>query len=54
LRAECAKAGSQKAWAEAHGISPAYLSDVMTGRREPSDSILGPLGLKRVVSYEPL
>lgn len=50
---ECAE--SLRKLAESWGISPAYLSDVRTGRRAPGDSILRHLGLKRVVvvTYEP-
>jgi len=51
LRRECDKAGGQQAWARAHGVSPAYVSDVLTGRREPGIGILAPLRLERVVGY---
>lgn len=44
-------AGNQKAWAVENGISPAYLSDMLLGRREPSPAILRPLGLEKVVLY---
>lgn len=42
---------SQAAWAKKHGLSPAYVSDVINGRREPGKAILEALGLERVVSY---
>ena len=32
--------GNQRRWALDHDISPQYVSDVLTGRREPGDSIL--------------
>jgi hypothetical protein len=51
LRAACRLAGGQKAWAEAHGISPQYVCDVLNARRDPGDSILGALGLRKVVRY---
>lgn len=51
LRRECAKAGNQAAWAKAHDVSPAYVSDVLMRRREPGDAILRPLGLERITSY---
>ncbi len=51
IRKACRMAGSQKAWAEAIGISSAFLSDVLGGGREPSPAILKPLGLERVVIY---
>jgi DNA-binding transcriptional regulator YdaS (Cro superfamily) len=46
----CAKAGSQRAWAKAHGISPQAVSDVCSGQREPSEGIGNALKLvcKRV------
>lgn len=44
---------TQASWAKANGISPAYVSDVIQGRREPGEKILKALGLKRVVSYVP-
>ena len=36
------------------GISPQYLSDVIAGRRAPGAKILTALGLRRVVTYEPM
>lgn len=33
------------------GVSPSYLGDVMSERRDPGKSILDGLGLQRVVSY---
>ena len=52
LRIACRAAGSQQAWAEAHGISPQYVSDVLNARRDPGDKILAALGYVRVVTYE--
>lgn len=43
--------GGQKAWAKINGLSPAYVSDVLSGRREPGESICRALGIRRVVSY---
>ena len=51
LRAACRLAGGQKAWAEAHGISPQYVCDVLNARRDPGESILAALGLRKVVRY---
>lgn len=51
LRRACRDAGGQSAWAEVHGISPAYVSDVLNARREPGDKILTALGLRKVVRY---
>lgn len=42
---------SQTAWAKKHGVSAAYVSDVLAGRREPGKLILDALGLERVTSY---
>ena len=52
LESECAQAGSQAAWARKNHVSPAYLSDVLAGRREPGGKLLDALGLERFVSYE--
>lgn len=51
LRDECKEAGGQEAWAKASGVSAAYVSDVLNGRREPGDGICEPLGLRRLVTY---
>ena len=48
----CLSAGSRKAWAEQNNISPAYVSDVLNGNRDPGERILNALGLVKVVSYE--
>lgn len=52
LATECAKMGSQAAWAKRAGLSKAYVSDVLLGRREPAKGVLGPLGLRVTVRYE--
>lgn len=44
---------TQIAWAKSHGVSPAYVSDVIAGRREPGKKILKALGLEKVVTYVP-
>lgn len=41
----------QKTAAKKLGVSPSYLSDVLTGRREPGKKMLNALGMKRVVRY---
>lgn len=51
LMAECRKAGSQAKWARAHGVSPQTVSDALNARFQPSDAILGALGLRRVVRF---
>lgn len=54
LAAACKKAGGQKAFAEAHGISHGYVNDVMNGRRDAGDLVLSALGMVRVVRYKKL
>lgn len=51
LRKACKALGSQKAFAARHGLSDAYVSDVLKGRREPGDCILRALGLRKVITY---
>jgi len=51
LTQACRAAGSQKAWAEANGVTGSYVNDVLQARREPGDSILNALGLVKVVGY---
>lgn len=53
LKAACAAAGGQSAWAAAHGVSVPYVHDVCRGRRGPGDSVLRGLGLQRDVRYVP-
>ncbi len=51
LREACKAAGGQAAWAARHALSPAYVSDVLNARRDPGDSILRALGMRKVVKY---
>lgn len=46
--------GSNKAAAEALGISPQYLCDAIAGRRKPDALLLQALGYRRVVRFEPI
>ena len=41
-----------KQLAEELGITPQYLSDVFLGKRDPGESILEGLGLKKSTKYE--
>lgn len=43
--------GSQKAAAIAWGISESYLSDVLTGRRQPGSAICAAMHVERVEMY---
>lgn len=53
LKTACDEAGSQAAWARRHGMSTAYLHDVINGRRGVGHTILEALGLERVVQFRP-
>ena len=44
--------GSQKNWAEKHGVSKAYVCDVVKGRKAPGDKILDALDLIRIIAYK--
>lgn len=50
LRKRCGESKTQAEAAEALGITPAYLSDVLNGRRDPGPKVLTALGLQK--SYE--
>lgn len=52
LRRKIKEAGQQKLFAELHGISAQYVSDVLHKRREPGEAILAALGLRKVVKFE--
>jgi transcriptional regulator with XRE-family HTH domain len=45
------EAGSQKALAQELGVSEPYLSDVLKGRRSPSENLLNRLGIRKVVEF---
>lgn len=49
LRAVVAREGTQRQAARWLGVTEAYVSDLMNGRRKFSDRILGKLGLERQV-----
>jgi hypothetical protein len=51
LRRRCDKAGSVRAWALKHGVSPVYVGNVLAGKRGPGKALLDALGLVRVISY---
>mgnify|MGYP003425451917 FL=1 len=51
LRVRCQERGSQKGWAKDHGLSPAYVNDVLQGRREISDNFAALLGFERRVIF---
>jgi len=43
---------NQKIFAESIGLSQAYVSDILRGRREPGKRFLQAVKARRVVSYE--
>lgn len=51
LREECELAGSQKAWADANGLSEVHVSDILRARRQPGEKILAALGYRKVVGF---
>ena len=52
LKKKAGDAGSGRALSRELGVSAAYLSDVMRGRRDPGPKILDPLGYERKVIIE--
>ncbi len=51
LREACRKAGTSAAWADKHGVSQAYVSDTLNGRRDPGPAICKALGIVAELSY---
>lgn len=51
LKEECNKAGSRMAWAQAHGFSAAFISQVLMRQRALTDRLLEQLNLTRIVQY---
>lgn len=43
--------GTRRALAKHLGVSDQYLSDVLTGKREPGSKLLGALGFRKIISY---
>ena len=54
LEQEVGAAGSQKAVAEAAGVSQAFLTDVLKGRRALTGPLVKWLGYERVIAYRRL
>ena len=52
LRRKVRRYGTQTALSSGLDISPAYLSDILKGKREPGAKVLASLGLRRIVRYE--
>lgn len=51
LRAAVKVAGSQKKWADANGVSAAYVCDCLKGRRDIGEGIAKPLGYVPITVY---
>ena len=47
-----ARSGSAREWGRQNHVSPHYISDVLTGRREPGAAILRALEYERVTLYQ--
>lgn len=52
IKGVAAQYKSQREFAKAVGLSPAYVGDVLLGRREPSERFLDAIGVEKVVRYE--
>lgn len=52
LRTAIEQAGGQRKFAEAHGLTPGYINDVIHGKRALADRILATIGVRRQVVYE--
>ena len=46
LARECINAGGQAAFAKLHGLTKAYVSQVLNGHRPPSDKLCAALGVR--------
>jgi len=53
MREDVERLGSQKALAEAIGVHPSYVGDVLKGVRDPGPSILRFYGLREESVYVP-
>lgn len=46
------EAGSARKFATAHGMTPSYVSQVLSGKLPMSDRLLSVIGIRRVVEFE--
>jgi len=51
LEKACETAGSQRAWSEANGLSPAFVNDVLQGKRGVTDRIAEALGYVKFTGF---
>jgi hypothetical protein len=54
LKEQACQCGSQKTLARHLDVNEAYLSDVIRGRRDPSERLLTACGFRRVIRYQRL
>lgn len=54
LEKHVADAGTQAAFAKRAGITTAYVTDVLYRRRPAGPAILNAIGVRKVVTYEPV
>lgn len=52
LRVAIESAGGQRNFAKTYGFTPAYVNDVVHGRRAFADRILQAIGIERVTTYQ--
>lgn len=51
IREHIEVAGSMRAYARKHGLSVSNVSETLSGKREPSQTILDTVGLARATTY---
>lgn len=51
LRKACDAAGSQLNWGRQNNFSAPFISDILQGRRDPSESLCAALGIERLTVY---
>jgi hypothetical protein len=52
LRRLTEEAGSMRAWAEANGVSPQYVGDILKRNRKISENMAAVIGFRRVDKWE--
>jgi hypothetical protein len=52
LKTEIKQAVSLRKWAAAHDLSPSFVADVLSGRRNVTDRLAAALGFRAVKTWE--
>lgn len=52
IRAQIVKAGTMRAWALKHDLTPSYVHQVLMRRTPPGPAILAALGMRKEVDYK--